>query len=188
VVGTALARLGIAADLNEPFACVVVGHSSEELSACLALDATGAVKYRDSHAQTQGRLMFSLPEVFASEVAGKPKVLEGPSHAVWRLRLLLESGAVPRPDLGLRVPDDLSARGRAVFEGVALLAATKDLAGTLYEGFPLWRVFVSEWTGLPEAEAEAGKRELIDRGLIVHLGGTGRRGDAKRWLLSALML
>lgn len=188
IVHAVLTRLGIEADLDEPFGCVVVGHTSEELSACLVLDESGAVKYRDQHAQTPGRFVFTLPEVFASEVAGRPMVLKGPSHAVWRLRLLLESGVVPAPDLGLAVPADLSPRGRTIYEGVVLLAATRDLAGTLHEGVPLSRVFLSQWTGLSETEAEAGKRELIDRGLIVGMGGAGRPGHPRLWLPEAMVL
>ena len=188
IVSAALARLGIDADLNERFACLVVGHTSEELSACLVLDESRGVKYQDLHAQTPGRLMFTLPEVFASQVARRPIVLEGPSHAVWRLRLLLESEAVVAPNLGLAVPEQLSLRGRAIYSGIVTLAATKHLAGTLHEGFPLSRVFLSQWTGLTDADAEAGKRELIDHGLIVSMGGAGVPGDPRLWLPEALVL
>jgi len=163
--------LGIGADkvvgenLGKPFRCILPGHDEHRASASLYRRRDGLVVYRDWH-RRDGEEFYYLSEVYAARFYGHARKLSRPELAVWKLRLLVDTGfvapaSVPMPDL----PATMTPAMRRVYEGFKLLLGCKWLHSP-GEATPFsWR-FASVWCGVSERHAGEAIGALIRAGVI----------------------
>jgi hypothetical protein len=163
-----------AGPIGRAFRCVLPGHTERRPSASLYREPRcGTIRYRDWHTKE----WYWVSEVFASVVGGRIGKLNGPSHARWKLRLLLETGRLRRPQISLPpLPARAPASAEAVYQGLRLLLEARALAEP-DEPAPFARVFGCAWCGgLAPSTFEYGKGWLIVHGIIRSAGSHRRTG------------
>ncbi len=155
------------------FPCVIPGHEGE---ASLYRADNGVALYHDWHDASK---WFFLAEVFASQHYGHAVKFSNrwgkvqPELAVWKLRLLVETGLVEPLPGALRaiaaLPSGASPTAKKVYDGFCYLLGCKWLhthgAPTAFT----YR-FASAWCGVKETQARDGIRELVERSIIVRSG------------------
>lgn len=104
---------------------------------------------------------WTLPELYAG------RRLRGPSLVLWALRLARAARAI-----ALHVPSTppvLFAPARSVLEAFLEIQALRAWPGPpdLLAPVPLSRRFLAHWTRLPEDEARAGLRYLVEAGYLL---------------------
>jgi hypothetical protein len=159
------------ARLERGFCCVLPGHSEARPSAALFRDRSDYVVYRDFHARS-GWPCFTLSEVYAAQVSGRVRKLDGPESAVWAVRLLHAAGVIALPMVTLLtplLPPDADDAMRQVAEGFDLLRRCRSVHdGDAPTPFS-WR-FASTWCAVGERQAGAAIRQLLYAGVLQRAG------------------
>jgi hypothetical protein len=138
-------------------------------SATLWRFGDGSIKLRDWH-RRDGIEYLTLADVRAAKVSGRVRSLDVPELAVWKLRLLIESGLVDPASVMISPPPaEVSAQAHLVAAGFQLLLSAK----WLYEygaPTPYTRRFAAAWCGLREIDAAIAIRKLRQLGLMRQVG------------------
>jgi hypothetical protein len=148
------------------FRCIL-RDDDEHPSASLFRKSDDSLWYRD-WTQTGGELEWlTLGEAYAAVISGTTAKLDGPSHATWLRRLLVDSRlAHPAPVPMRALPIVAPAALRRLHEGIRHLFACKWL-GEPDAPSPLTRRFLSGWCGLSEMTIQKYLHKLVRDGYLV---------------------
>ena len=122
--------------------------------------------------------MYTLAEAFASVTAGKEVRLgHRPEHALWKRRLLIETGCVSvAPILLPAVPPQL-ARAPKVLSGFVLMLQVRRLTEPATDEAPYSIRLAADWTGITfDASADA-IRWLVRNGFLIKTGELDAKND-----------
>ncbi len=172
----AAALLGIHAPIGQKFRCVLPGHQEQHPSAALWCGDDGVIVYRDFHAAKYTRSgetprnSFTLAEAYAAKISGVAARLNGYTHRVWKLRLLVATGFIAPAHVAAQpAPPDLSPPARKVYTGFIDLLRVRKLSEPEKPVPFSWR-FSAAWCGISQRDAQNGMRELLSRGLLAQEG------------------
>lgn len=182
-VQAAASCLGIpTAPIGTAFNCVIPGHEENTPSASLFRGENGTVVYRDWHghdtmvkpgAEDQGRqakFFYTLAEIRAFQAYGKIKELNKPEHALWALRLLVETGHVQPAFVDVPgIPENVPITVRKFYEGFVLLLACKWLHTPGEPTACTWG-FSAAWCDVSERKAGAAMKYLLKAGHLIQTG------------------
>jgi hypothetical protein len=158
--------------LGSTFRCVLPGHRERHPSASLYREPRhGTIVYRDWH---HGNRFYTLTEVYAACVTGEIRRLPGLEYAVWKLRLLIKTWLLRPAEIKLPpLPPDAPPHVHKYWKGYELLLACRWIMSP-GEPVAFTREFAARWCGLNSSQAERAKKWLIERGLLIPAGKTGR--------------
>jgi hypothetical protein len=134
---------------------------------------------------------FTLTEAFASVTAGeRVKLGRSPEHALWKRRLLLQTGRFPTPRVPLPpVSCELTESRRRVLEGVRLALCVRRLTDTDELDVPFSYRFGARWCGLRFDQVVSAINWLLKQQLLVRCGqleGNGGYVGASVYRLAGL--
>jgi hypothetical protein len=211
-----MVSVGIAAVLTDTgtdnFVCILPGHHPEP-RANLWRDRRGLFIYRDHHHDTsvwvperkvlEPVASFAIADVFAAVVSGhcgrrrwdsaaKAYRLErrrGQELAVWKVRLLAETGFLDLPPVDLPpLASDAPPSVRAVYDGAKRLVAIQRLLHPHEKAVPLAKRFLADWCGISESAAQQAKRTLVESVFEKAETPPGRSGRTTYWRPRAITL
>jgi Bifunctional DNA primase/polymerase, N-terminal len=160
--------------LGSTFLCILPGHRETHPSASLYREPQhGTIVYRDWHHDNR---VYTLAEVYAARVTGQIRPLQSLEYAVWKLRLLIETGLLKPAQVDLPpLPPDAPPHVHTYWDGYRLLLACRWITKP-GEPVTYTRQFAVRWCGLTASQAERAKQWLIEHGLLISAGKTGRIG------------
>lgn len=176
-IGAMLDLLGIRAPLGEKFGCILPGHGPDrDPSASISVvPGSGHVLYRC----WQTNKTYTLCQVFYAHVAERPieKLPWSKStHAVWKLRSLLETEQTPRPSIVLPCPKSLPASAVAHLPALTRYFEVRELTRMGRAG-PLAPKFFGPWCGIGPDAAKELRHVFRTHGVIVKTGDKKKLAD-----------
>jgi hypothetical protein len=164
----AVLRIG-AVRLKQGFRCVLPDHDEQRPSASLFRNRSDRIVYHDWHRRS-GTEWFTLPEVYAAQVSGRVRKIDGPELAMWARRLLHAAGVIELPEIPAPpLAHDATPAMRRVTNGFVLLLRCH----RLYDGdapAPFTWAFASRWCRIGENQAGEAIMWLIRNRFLVSVG------------------
>ena len=158
--------------VGRPFCCILPGHTETRPSASLYWDPKrGTLVYRDWHQRDGASCQwFTLPEVYASLVAGRILWLPGPSTLAWELRLLCKAGLLRPVAVSAReLPPGVPSSVHKLYTGFLDLLAVKWLHTPQVPTAFSWR-FAAVWCGMGERQVGLAMAWLLAHGYLRQVG------------------
>lgn len=126
---------------------------------------SGEILFRDFRIDGKS---FTLPELLSIQVSGERRQRGKMEFAVWSTRLLIQSGVIESPAVGLPpLVGETTAAMKTFHAGVKLLFECQwKYVGTANAPVPIARRFMADWCGISEASAQRAKSHLLKTGVI----------------------
>jgi hypothetical protein len=161
--------LGVDAEVDEPFRCVVPGHHERDNLARIVWDEqTNSFKYHDMHLPgSSGGRWKTLAEVRAAQAYGNVvRLARAESALAWWPRLGYEIGATVPLDPRLpALPEHASSTDWRTADGLALLIGLRALIGP--RGPVAFSArFGAAWCALPDAAVKQSVGALVRWGVV----------------------
>jgi hypothetical protein len=172
-------------ELTKGFQCILPGHSDTHPSAAFGRHDDGHYYYQDFHHGSFGSpSTLSIAEVFAAQETGRVQKLDKPSHAAWKIRLLIEMGMLAPADVPIKpLPAHATKTVQKVYEGFRLLLQCK---WRYKYGAPTafsWQ-FASGWCDVAEDTASKAFKALLAMNIVQEVGShTGAYGKMMKEFL-----
>lgn len=146
------------------------GHIDENPSCALYLQH-GRIIMQDfsGHFSCDGKPVkrYCLAQLYHTIMVKRYRKLEGPTLAIWDMRLRYKAKLVtPREVKIPSCPDDVTASTRKVYEGFVLLLGLKYLYEKRLNETAFSQDFAAEWCEVSPSTANRAKIELMKRGVI----------------------
>lgn len=153
-------------EIGESFCCIIPGHNDEHPSASLFREPiNNTIIYRDWHA-VSGQQWYTLPEVRASLAYGQAQKLSAPEHAVWALRLLVETGYIQPVFVDApQLPASVRPTVRKMYDGFVFLLSCKWLH-SYGEPTPFTWKFATAWCNVSRKKVAEGLKIMLSEGYI----------------------
>jgi hypothetical protein len=129
---------------------------------------------------------LKLAEVFAVGVTGEMRKLNGPEMGRYKLRALIESQIIAKPNPVPLMPlVNPTPQAQATWDAISELLALRRLTEAPGEPLALSAPWLSKWSGVPEPVLRSGKLWLEKNGYIKRAGtGPGRPRPLLYWRIA----